>query len=364
MQPYWSDQFGNPSSISHEGVLARGAVENARAQVARVFGVTPRNIVFTSGGTESNNLAIAGFLATRPRGHVIASRIEHPSVKEPIRAWEVAGGEVTWLDAQEDGTVDPKQIRAALRPDTLLVTLMWANNETGVWQPVREVARIVKNARGAGGYPHFHVDACQGPGSAPLKMLADVGVDTIAISAQKFYGPKGAGVLYVRTGAAAGPLQRGGGHEYGLRAGTENVPLIVGTAVALELCEAERESAIRENALVRDYFEEQMLVISGVVRNGSGERVPHMSNLSFEGVPGELMVLELDAQGIAVSTGSACGTKDADPSVVLRAMGFNKERAGSAVRFSFCKGTSKEDVDRIVAAVPEILERHRSVVFS
>lgn len=357
MKPLWADVFGNPSSITQEGLLAKKSLDAARLKVATIFGVTPRSIVFTSGGTESNNLAITGILSQHPRGHVIASRIEHPSVKEPIRAWELAGGSVTWLSADESGAIDPKHVREALRPDTVLVTLMWANNETGVWQPVREVFRAVKTARQKGSvYPIMHVDACQGPGYAPLKSLPDMGVDLVSISAQKFYGPKGIGVLYVRKGTPLAPLVRGGGHEDGLRAGTENVPLAVGVAESLSRAEETIQQGEHVGEL-RDLLESKLLALQGVERNGMGDRVPNISNLSFRGVLGELIVIELDALGIATSTGAACGTKDADPSAVLLAMGVSKEKALEAVRFSFMKNVRKSDIERIAAALPEILAR-------
>lgn len=364
MKPYWRTHFGNPSSISKEGVRARAVVETARKTVADVLGALSREIIFTSGGTEGSNLAIRGVLEALPGGGA-TSVIEHPSVLEPFRALEKAGRTVFWISVDEHGVVSIPDIKKALAGGVDLVSIMYANNEIGTVQPIREIVKLVRAERKRRNpkiplgmhAPFLHVDACQAPGVLPID-FGRMGVDLATISAQKFYGPKGAGVLYVRGGVDLMPQLTGGGHERGLRAGTENVPLVVGTAEALRLSEKTREKESVRLAKLRDFFIEKVLSeIPGTTLNGhASERLAHNVNISFPTIESELLVLDLDARGIAASSGSACGTSDAEPSYVVRALGKSTEYARTAVRFTFGRDTTKAALIKTIRAIKDSLQ--------
>ncbi len=363
MKPFWRGAFGNPSSISKEGVAARRAVELARASVARVFGVQPREIIFTSGGTEGNNLAIFGVLGMYPGSGALCVT-EHPSVLAPFRALEKKGRAVSWIPVDEFGRVDLAVVKKVLAGGADLVSIMYANNEIGTVQPIREIVKLVRaermrrNPKDPLGLhaPFFHLDACQAPGALPLD-FGRMGVDVATISAQKFYGPKGVGALYLRSGVKLAPRMQGGGHEYGLRAGTENVPLIVGMAAALEDAEKKRERESARLLKLRTYFIQKVCdEISGATLSGHpNERLPNNAHVSFPGIESELLVLDLDARGIAVSSGSACGTHADEPSYVVRALGKSAAYARTGVRFTLGSDTTKAALDATIRAIKDSL---------
>ena len=346
--------WANPSSIHAAGGLARAAVEDARRHIARMLDTTARRVIFTSGGSEADNLAILGRVAAsgvRP-AHVVTSTIEHPAVLRTCQALEARGHAVSYLAVDHAGLVDPGALAAALRPNTVLVTVMLANNETGVIQPIAELAAIA-GARGV----HFHTDAVQAFGRIPIDVAA-LGVDLLSVSAHKLYGPKGIGALFVRKGIVLEPQLYGGGQEGGQRAGTENVPGIIGFGRACDLAEmAFVDGTPRRIAALRDRLEAGVLdLVPGARRNGAAApRLPNTSNLSLPGIRGESLVLELDRHGIRCSSGSACRAGHPDPSHALLAMGLTVEEAHCAVRFSLGRDTSAEDIDYVLGTLDHTL---------
>lgn len=358
MLPYFSEKFGNASSIHAWGREARKAVETAREQVARLIGADPREIVFTSGGTESDNLAIRGVaIANAQRGkHIITSAVEHHAVLHVCEALEKEGFTVTYLPVDQYGMVSPADVEKALRPDTILVTLMHANNEVGTIQPLAEIGRLLKTRR-----IYFHTDAVQSVGKIPVN-VDELSVDLLTISGHKIYGPKGVGALYIRKGTKIESLAKGGGHERGRRAGTENVPGIVGLGAACAIAAAELESENRRLTELRDRLIKGILErIPDVVLNGHPtERLPHNVNISVKYVEGESMLLNLDMKGIAASSGSACTSGSLEPSHVLIAMGVPHEVAHGSLRLTLGRMTTAEDIDYVLATLPEIVARLRS----
>jgi len=359
MLPYFKDAYGNASSVHGFGREARRAVESARETVASCIGASPEEIIFTSGGTESDNLALKGAaLANQKKGrHVITSAVEHHAVLNPCAWLEKQGFEVTRLGVDGEGRLSVAALQEALREDTVLVSVMLANNEVGVIEPVAELAAAAHEAGAL-----FHTDAVQAVGKIPVD-VGELGVDLLTLSGHKFYGPKGVGVLYRRRGTRLEPLIEGGHHERNLRAGTENVPGIVGLAKALELAcgELERESA-RLRAL-RDRLQQGIFErIPDVRLNGHPtERLPHLLNVSISGVEGESVLLGLDAKGIAVSTGSACTSGTLEPSHVLIAMGVPAETAHGSLRFSLGRANTEQDVDYVVECLAGVVERLRKM---
>ena len=342
--------YGNPSSIHRAGQLARRSLENSRRVVADYLRAAPGEIVFTSGGTEANNLAIFGLvrnLSNNPK-HVITTEIEHPAVHEPCRQLAREGVNVTYLPVNREGSVDAAAVRACIRPDTVLVSVMHANNETGTIQPIHEIAALVRELRSGGQQVYFHSDGVQALGKIATRM-DKLGVDLYAVSAHKVFAPKGVGALYVRKGTPLSGLQLGGRHERERRAGTENVPGILAFARALELCTMDDA----EVATMRDRFEQQVLAaVLPVHVNGSrAARLPNTSNLMFPGVSGEAMVIALDMLDMAVSSGSACSSGSIEPSHVLLAMGLSREEARGSVRFSFGRYNTAEEADALARAV-------------
>lgn len=359
MLPYLREAWGNPSSPYRFGQEARAAVERARNRVAECLGCRPAEVLFTGGGTEADNLALRGVTrALRDRGrHVVTSAIEHPAVLRTCKALEADGVRVTWAEVSGDGVVDVAAVGRALGSDTVLLSVMHANNETGVLQPVAELAELA-HARGV----PFHVDAVQTAGKLPLRPAA-LGADLLALSAHKFHGPKGVGALFVRSGTPLHPLLTGGEHERGLRAGTENVAGIVGLAEALALAQAEAQAEAARVGALRDRLERAILAaVPGARVHGAGApRVPNTTNLALPGVDGESVVVGLDLHGVCVSTGSACSTGDPAPSHVLTAMGVPPREAQSSVRFSLGRDTRPEDIDTVVRALAEVVARLRAV---
>ena len=337
------DVYGNASSIHKEGQTARRLIEEARESVARLIGAAARDIVFTSGGTESNNAALHGVLAATERPHIVTTSIEHPSVAEALRAHDV-----TAVDPARNGRVDAAAVIAAIRPETKLVAMMLANNETGVIQPVAEVARVTRE-RGI----HLHCDAVQAAGKIDVD-VEFLGADTVALSAHKIHAPKGIGALYVRRGLSLAPHLVGGAQERRRRAGTENVPLAAAFGIAAERA---RDTTVREQVRkLRDDFESR-LPGAHIVNGADVDRVPNTSNVTFLGADGEGIVIALDLEGVAVSTGSACSSGRVEPSSVLLAMGLTAAEAKSTVRFSLSRFTRQDEIDAVVELLERIVPR-------
>jgi len=361
MLPALSGGAGNASSIHQRGQAAKAAMERARAQVAGLIHAQPNEIVFTSGGTESDNLAIRGavaeWMATRARNgakpHLITTRIEHHAVLHVFEDLERQGHEVTYVAPRADGRIEAAAIAAAMRPDTALISAMLANNETGVLQPAAEIGALAKAARVV-----FHVDAIQAAGKVPIH-VDGLGCQLLSLSAHKFHGPSGVGALYVRRGTRLRPMLLGGHHERDRRAGTENLPGIVGMGAAAEMA-GDGTACARVGAL-RDRLEAGVLAAiehCGVAGAGA-ERVPNTSDIYFDGIEGEALLIALDLHGFCVSTGAACSSGAIEPSHVLLAMGFAKPRARGCIRFSLGRQNTVEEVDALLQVLPGLVERQR-----
>jgi len=356
MQPYFGEHFGNASSMHRQGQEARAAVERARGAVARLLEARESEIVFTSGGTESDNLAISGL--AREGDHVITSTTEHHAVLNVCRHLEEVGCDVTYVPVDGRGLVDPADVKRALRPNTKLISIMLANNETGVLQPVAEIGKI---AAEAGVY--FHTDAVQAAGKIPMR-VDEIGCDLLTISAHKLHGPQGVGALYVRKGTALAAMMYGGRHERSRRAGTENVPGIVGVGKAAELARAGLERGDNQSiGEMRDGMERELLSqVEFASVNGAGApRVPNTTNICFDGIEGEATVIALDLKGLAVSTGAACSSGAIEPSHVLLAMGLPSERARASIRFSLGRQTTSQDIEFALSLVPKTVRRLREL---
>ncbi|HEV2697447.1 MAG TPA: cysteine desulfurase family protein [Terriglobales bacterium] len=361
MRPYYAEHFGNASSIHHHGQETRAAVERARESVAKLLGCRPAEIVFTSGGTEADNLAIFGLV--RPGDHVISSTIEHHAVLNSCKHLQETGVEVTYLPVDGQGLVNPDDVRRALRSNTRLVTIMFANNETGVIQPVEEFGKICAEAD-----VYFHTDAVQAASKVPIR-VKDIGCDLLSISGHKFHAPQGVGALYVRKGTILEPLFFGGSHERSRRAGTENVPGIVALGKAAELAlKGFANGDDHAIAALRDRLENAVLDqvdsagVNGADLNGkSAPRVPNTTNIYFDYIEGEALVIALDLKGLAVSTGAACSSGAIEPSHVLTAMGLRPDRARASLRFSLGKQNTSEDVEFAIQLVPASVERLREL---
>ena len=376
MRPYWMERFGNASSIHLDGQQAHTAVDRARATLAQFFNCHDAEVVFNSGGTEGDNTALFGLL--RPGNHLITTSIEHSAILRAADRMAAQGVDVTFVAPKADGVIDPEEIRRALRPNTRLISVMLANNETGVLQPIEEIGKI---AGESGAF--FHIDAVQGAGKVPLDVRR-LGCHLCSISAHKMHGPKGVGTMFVRRGTPLGPLVVGGSHERRQRAGTENVPGIVGIAKAAELAmHSLEDGTIARLAALRDRLEAGILALPGAGVNGAiqpqklgapgpsllgtGEstspipRVANTTNLWFDQLDSEALVIALDLKGIAVSGGSACHSGATEPSHVLLAMGLDKTRARSSLRFSLLKTATDADVDYALQVIPEAVAHLRAV---
>lgn len=356
MLPYFSERWGNASSMHAFGQDARAAVDRARGEVAALLGARPGEIVFTGGATEADNLAVLGIAraAGRPGGHVVTSAIEHHAVLEACQALRQNGFEVTEVPVGASGIVDPDDVRRAVRPDTVLISIMAANNEIGTLQPLPEIGTVARER----GVP-FHSDATQWAGALPSR-VDDLRVDLLSLSGHKRYGPKGVGALYVRTGTPLAPLQRGGGHERGRRGGTENVPGIVGLGAALRIAGDTMEAEAARLTALRDRLIHGALGIPGVTLNGDpARRLPNNVNLSVEGTDGQSLVIGLDLRGVAVSAGAACSSGTIEASHVLTALGLPAERALSAIRLTLGRPTEAAEVEEALEALRAVVTQVR-----
>jgi cysteine desulfurase len=356
MRPYFVENFGNASSIHHHGQQTRAAVERARESVAQLVGCRASEIVFTSGGTEADNLALFGLL--KAGDHLISSTIEHHAVLNSGKRLEQMGCDVTYVPVDSRGLVDPGDIRRALRPTTKLISVMMANNETGVLQPVQEVGRVAAEAD-----VYFHTDAVQAAGKVAID-VSRIGCDLLSISGHKMHAPQGIGALYVRKGTLLQPLFFGGNHERSRRAGTENVAAIVALGKAAEIArESLTNGEVQRLQSIRDYIEHNLTQRIGEVgiNSAGAPRVPTTTNIYFDHIEGEALVIALDLKGLAVSTGAACSSGAIEPSHVLTAMGLKPERARASLRFSLGKQNTREEADFALGVLPETVARLREL---
>lgn len=362
MMPFLTENYGNASSIHHFGQTARAAVDKARHQVAGLLNARPNEIVFTSGGTEANNLAIRGTLEANGGGHIITSAIEHSAVKSVCEDLGKRGVEVTYLPVYEDGIVRFDDIKNAFRENTLLISIMAANNEIGTIQPIAEIGKFVAELRKDGKKIFFHTDAVQAAGKISVD-VEEIGCDLLSISGHKIYAPKGIGALYVRRRVRLHPQNIGGRQERERRGGTEAVPNIVAFGKACELAAENLQKDAAALFALRNRFEDLVFEqVTGTTLNGSSEhRLPNISNVMFSGIDGEGLLINLDMQGIAVSTGSACSSGSIEPSPVIKALGAPDDLARGAVRFSFGKYNTDEDIDRVIEVLPKAVEILRSL---
>ncbi len=359
MLPWFTEQYGNPSTVYSLGLTAAQAVQNARESLAGHLGASPEEIYFTSGGTESDNWAILGAASAHHKKgrHLVTSAIEHHAVLETVEYLEKLGYEVTRVPVDGSGLVDPDGVRKAIRPDTVLVSVMHANNEVGTIQPIAEIGKITREAGVL-----LHVDAVQTAGKQPLD-VEELGVDLLSVSAHKLYGPRGVGLMYLRKRTRIDPLLHGGGQERGRRAGTHNTPGIIGMAKAFDLAaESMSDDAVREGALRDRLWSGLSESIEAIHLNGDlVHRLPGNLNVRVEGIEGEAMILMLDMEGICVSSGSACTTGSLEPSHVLLAMGIPAENAHGSLRITLGRSTTPEDIDHFIKVFPPIVARLREM---
>jgi cysteine desulfurase len=356
MQPYFSELYGNPGSMHNKGLEASNSLEEAREKISKILNCQPEDIIFTGSGTESINLALKGYaLRNRKKGnHIITTTIEHHAVLDTLEYLTKQGFEVTQIPVEKNGIVLIDKIKQAIREDTILISVMYANNEIGTLQPIKEISQIAKQ-KGI----IFHTDACQAPNSETLD-VNELGIDMLSLNGSKIYGPKGVGCLYRKKGINLEALIHGGGQEFNLRSGTENIPNIVGFTKALEIAQSSREEYTKRITELRDYLVKGLLKINNTLLNGDPEkRIPNNVNVAFLNVEGEAILLDLDEEGICASSGSACTSKSLDPSHVILAMGGPYEVAQGSIRFSLSKYTTKEELDYVIEKVPGIIKRLR-----
>ncbi len=360
MLPYYKDIYGNASSVHEFGRVARRGIDDAREKVARLLGAaSPEEIIFTSGGTEADNFAVKGVAhALKSKGnHIITSSIEHQAVLNTCKFLEKEGYEVTYLKVDKDGVVDLDELKGSITDKTILITIMYANNEVGTIEPVAEIAKIAKE-KGV----YFHTDTVQAVGKVPFE-IKDLNIDLLSMSGHKIYGPKGIGALYIRKGTRITQLMHGGHHEMGKRAGTENVAGIVGLGRAAQLAKSEITEESKKLTELRDYLYKGIVSKIELVRlNGHPtKRLPNTLNVGFKFLEGESIILNLDMEGVAVSTGSACTSGSLEPSHVLTAMGIDPAETQGSVRFSLGKDNTKEDMDYVLEVLPPIIKRLREM---
>ncbi|MEK6409947.1 MAG: cysteine desulfurase NifS [Acidobacteriota bacterium] len=366
MLPYFSQEMGNAQSVHSFGQRAKAAVEKARREVASLINAAPAEVVFVSGGTEADNLAVRGIAdAHREYGrHIITTTVEHPAVLATCEALEAAGYRVTYLSVSRSGIVSIDDMRQAISDDTILISVMLANNETGTIQPIGEIAAVVAEARTRGlDHLHLHTDAVQAVGKIPVDVKR-LGVDLLSLSGHKIHGPKGIGALYVRKGTRLAKLLHGGHHERDRRAGTENVPGIVGLGKAAELARMHLDERVSRMLELRDHLEQDVIFRFPDVRvNGDRQqRVPNISNMSIDGIDGESLLIALDLRGIAVSTGSACASGSLEPSHVLQALGLTRDEVRGSLRFSLGAYTTREEIEYAVSVLAETVVRLREMI--
>lgn len=356
MLPYFTDEYGNASSLHSEGTAARNALEKSREQVADILGADNKEIIFTGSGTESDNLAVKGVALRHGSGHVITSQIEHPAILQTCKYLEEKGFDVTYLPVDHYGRVDPGDVDAAIRDDTILVSVMHANNEIGTIEPIKEIAHIAHEH----GIP-VHTDAVQTVGKIPVD-VDDLHVDLLSLSGHKIYGPKGVGALYVREGTKLEPLLHGGGHEYGLRSSTQNIPSSVGLGEACRLAGKRLGQEQAHLTGLRNRLIDGVLDIDEVYLNGHPDkRLPNNAHFRFTAIEGESLLLSLDEEGIAASTGSACSSQKLQASHVLLAIGLDKVEAHGSLRLTLGKDTTGEDIDYVVEVLPQVIDRLRAM---
>jgi cysteine desulfurase len=359
MKPFFVDNFGNASTLYSLGRDARKAMEAAREQVASLIGAKPEEVIFTSGGTESDNIAIKGtaYRLKNKGNHIITSAIEHPAVRETCKYLEKSGFEVTYLPVYEEGIVRVSDLEDAITDKTILITIMHANNEIGTIQPIAEIGKIARENK-----IYFHTDAVQTVGKIPVN-VEEMNVDMLSLSAHKVYGPKGIGALYVKKGVRLEPIIHGGGHEKGLRPGTENVSGIVGLGKACELAEKNLLEDTKYITNLRDKLIDGILnsIEQSYLDGHRTKRLPNNVNLRFTGIEGESLVLHLDSKGVAASTGSACSSKSLEPSHVLIALGLEHVEAHGSLRLTLGKENTEEEVDYVITAVKEVVETLRKL---
>lgn len=375
MCPYFAEKYGNPSSIYAIGREAKDALETAREQAAELLGAKPREIIFTSGATEANNLAVKGvfFYASQKlnvKPHVITSAIEHHCVLDSVKYLAQSfGAEVTYVGVNKEGLVDPSEVAQSIKENTILVSVMAGNNEVGSLQPIKQIGEVVKKAKSARQEAKnplpliFHTDAVQAFQYSDLR-VDDLGVDMLSLTAHKFYGPKGVGLIYVRSGVPFLPQQQGGAQEKGRRAGTENVPYVLGMVKAMVMARENQAESAQKTADLRDYLIKKVTQIPEVDLLGpveSNERLPHIAAFIFKRIEGESILINLDMLGIAASSGSACTSGSLEPSHVTKAMGYSDLEAHGAVRFSLGKFNEKEEVDELIKHLPGIVEKLRAM---
>ncbi|MEM4240325.1 MAG: cysteine desulfurase family protein [Candidatus Woesearchaeota archaeon] len=360
MEKYWAEEFGNPGSFHAAGLRAQKALNNSRASVAKILNCAPEEVIFTGSGTESINMAIKGiFRANKAKGkHIITSATEHHAVLETCRyLHKHDGAELTILPVNKYGQVMPETLEKAIRPDTVLVTIHYANNEIGTINRIKELAAIARKHNAL-----FHTDACQAAGSLDLDVQT-LGVDLLTLNGSKVYGPKGVGALYIRRGTNIHPILHGGGQEFGLRSGTENIPLIVGFATALEIAHQMREKEAERLAKLRDRLISTILkTIPKTFLNGHPtERLPNNANITFLDIEGEALLLHLNEHGICASTGSACSSKSLEPSHVILALGLPYEASHGSIRFTLGRHTAEEDINKVLDVLPGIVQKLRNI---
>lgn len=370
MMPYLTNNYGNASSIHFFGQQTRSAVDKSRHQVAAAVNARPNEIVFTSGGTESNNLAIRGLVEMLPQTtlnslrdrHIVTSTIEHPAVREVCTDLEKRGVEITYLPVYENGIIRVDDVREAIRDNTMLVSVMTANNEIGTLQPIAEIGQLVRGLRDAGRRIWFHTDAVQAVGKVRVD-VEEMSCDLLSLSGHKFHAPKGIGALYIRRGTRLRPQNVGGRQERGLRGGTEPVAQIVGLGRAAEISSEELSERAVRIGMMRDRLEQFVLEnIDGAFLNGDAhERLNNISNISFRDIEGEGLLINLDMRGIAVSTGSACSSGSLEPSPVIRSLGRSDDIARGAIRFSLSKDNTEDDIDLVIAELPAAVENLRKL---
>lgn len=356
MLPYFTEYYGNASSLHAFGREAHNAMEDARNKVAELIGANGDEIIFTAGGTESDNIAIKGIAYKRKSGHIITSSIEHPAVLETCRALEKEGFEITYLPVDKSGMISPSSVESALKKDTILISIMHANNEIGTIQPIKEIAKIASENGIL-----FHTDAVQSAGKVPID-VDEMNIDLLSLSSHKIYGPKGVGALYIKKGTRIEPIIHGGGHERGLRSSTENIPGIVGLGKACELAKNRMEADVQHLTKMRDGLIKGALAIEESYLNGHPtKRLPNNAHFRFTAIEGESLILSLNDKGIAASTGSACSSKKLEASHVLMAIGLNEVEAHGSLRLTLGRENTMEEIDYVADVLPAIVGRLREM---